>query len=497
VTTRDVAPRSARWAGLLVALAGVLHLPSLLRPLIDLDEGSYAAMACRLLAGGDVYRDAVENKLPGVFYVYKAVFAVFGRYDMVAIHVVVTLVAIATAFVVGAVARRSAGELAGRWAAALYIIYSAAYYPKMLAGNTEMFAVLPGALTVWCYLRARDGRSLAWLVAAGAAGALALMCKQVALASFAAVCADRAFSALRGTGRGEPVRALRDLALLASGFAAVCAGVVLHLRAIGVWDDAVFWTWTYVFHYYMPAGGAGGGFVTNLATSFLPFLACASPMVVLALRGRRDVPSVVYWWLAGNVAASLVGGRMYGHYFLLFVPALATFAGIGAPTLAAAQRRWLTRGLGVMAAGFFAFAVLLEVPTDSVWSPSPDYREAADYVAARTNRDDQIFVWGWFPALYVAADRCPSTRFVYTHIHSGNSTTVGDLGHSVPEAWDMLMADLEAAPPAFVLDTSPGQYTDYAFPPEHYERLWRFLAAHYTVDTTIAGVRIFRRATGR
>jgi len=166
-------------AGLVTGLACVLHAPSYVRPFMDIDEASLAAIGCRLVEGGRVYRDAVENKTPAIFYIYKAVFAVFGRYNMVAIHVAVTLSAIATALVIGAIAARYAGacnmplamkstgmtssavsaprdaERARRWAALLYVVFSASYYPKMLAGNTEMFAVLPAALTVWCYLRAR------------------------------------------------------------------------------------------------------------------------------------------------------------------------------------------------------------------------------------------------------------------------------------------------------------------------------------------------------
>jgi len=183
-----------------------------------------------------------------------------------------------------------------------YVIFSAAYYPKMLAGNTEMFAVLPAALCVWCYLRARDTR-FAWMVAAGACGALALACKQVALATFCAVLADRALTGLR-----EPLRALRDLALLFVGFAAVVIAIVLHLRAIGVLDDAAFWTWTYVVHYYMPSGNNDHSFVFNLATCFVPFVLVVSPCVYLAIRGRSRALSAIYWWLGGNVAASLVGG---------------------------------------------------------------------------------------------------------------------------------------------------------------------------------------------
>lgn len=476
--------------GWIIGLGCALHAPSWFRPFMDIDEGSYAGIACRLVEGGTVYRDGVENKFPGIFYLYKAVFAVFGRYNMVAIHAAVTLAAIATALVVGSIARRYAGDRAGRWAAALYVVFSAAYYPKMLAGNTEMFAVLPAALTVWCYLRARD-RGAVWYVAAGAAGAVALLGKQVALATFAAVLADRALTGLR-----EPLRALRDLALLTAGAAGVVIAMVLHLQRVGAWDDAVFWTWTYVLHYYMPSGTADHGFAYNLATSFLPFVITLSPLVYLAYRGKGRAQSALYWWLAGNVCAGLVGGRMYGHYFLLFVPALATLAGIGAARWLDdahwRERRWLIALVTAVAVGFFGVATIYEGATGSAFTPSPDYREASAYVRARTAPGDQIFVWGWFPALYQAADRCPSTRFVYTHILSGANASGAERNHNVPEAWDMLMRDLEAAPPAYILDTSPGDY-NFAFAPERYPRLWEFIAARYRVETTVAGVRMFRR----
>ncbi len=457
---------------------------------MDIDEASYAGIACRLLEGGAVYRDGVENKVPGIFYIYKAVFALFGRYNMLAIHLAVTTVAIATALVVAALARRCAGERAERWAATLYLVFSAAYYPKMLAGNTEMFAVLPASLTLWSYLRARD-RGAAWYLVAGVFGALTLLCKQVALATFAAVLADRAIHGLR-----DPLRAIRDLALLVIGFAIVVAAVVLHLQHQGAWDDAVFWTWTYVLHYYMPSGTADHGLLFNLATSLLPFLGCVSPLLYLAYRGRDRTLSALYWWLAGNVCASLVGGRMYGHYFLLFVPALATLAGIGAArwlddARVRERRRWIAL-ITALAAAFFLVATMYEGATGNAFVPSPDYREAAAYVRARTRASDQIFVWGWFPALYHAADRCPSTRFVYTHVLSGANRSGAERNHNVPEAWDMLMQDLTVAPPAYILDTSAGDY-NYTFPPERYPRLWQFITAQYRVEATIAGVRLFRR----
>ncbi len=113
---------------------------------------------------------------------------------------------------------------------------------------------------------------------------------------------------------------------------------------------------------------------------------------------------------------------------------------------------------------------------------------------ARTRPDDRLFVWGWFPALYVDADRCPASRFVYTHLLTGARSQSGATtrGHLVPEAWPMLMDDLTHARPAYILDTSPGRY-DYPFPPENYPPLARLLSSAYVLDADIEGIRIFKR----
>ena len=193
---------------------------------------------------------------------------------------------------------------------------------------------------------------------------------------------------------------------------------------------------------------------------------------------------------------------MYGHYFLLTVPPLSVLAGVGgAEWLTAAstgERRRLAALVSTMACGFLVAAWLFRGATDSWLGLHPDYRMASAYVRARTQPDDRLFVWGWFPALYVDADRCPASRFVYTHLLSGARSQAGATtrGHLVPEAWPMLLDDLRRARPAYILDTSPGRY-DYPFPPEQYPALARLLASDYRLETEIEGIRVFKRKDNR
>ena len=487
----------------MAAVTVVLRAPSFVYPIMDIDEGSYAAIACRMLTGGLPYRDGVENKFPAIFYLYTAVFGLFGRYDMRAVHAIAAVAAFATALVAGAIAatlvrRRGADEgvaRRARWlAAVLYAVFSTTYEPKLLAANTELFAALPASLAVLVYLRGR-GRPGA-LVVTGALAACALLFKQVAGLLLVALAADRL---IRGLVRRDLRRPATDVVLIGLGVAGVAGTVALIFWRQGILRDAVFWSWTYIFHHYMPAATASGGFVARLFKCFLPFALAMSPLLFLGRRVRWRGGALVVWlWLAAMTGAALIGGRMYGHYFLLTVPPLAVLAGVGGTEwLTAAStgdRRRLAALVAAMASSFLVVAWLFRGATDSWLGLSPDYRLASAYVRARTQPDDRLFVWGWFPALYVDADRCPASRFVYTHLLSGARAQSGATtrGHLVPEAWPMLLEDLARTHPAYILDTSPGRY-DYPFPPEQYPALAQLLTSAYQLETEIEGIRLFRR----
>lgn len=485
------------------AVTLVLRAPSFVYPIMDIDEGSYAAIASRMLTGGLPYRDGVENKFPAIFYLYTATFALFGRYNMRAVHAVAALAALGTSLAAGAIAatlarRRGADELAARrarWlAATLYAVFSTTYEPKLLAANTELFAVLPASLAVLVYLRAR-GRPGAFL-ATGALAACALLFKQVAGLLLVALAADLL---IRGALQRQLRRSLTDVILVGLGVVGVSGTVAVGFWRQGILHDAVFWSWTYVFHHYLPAAAESGGFVARLFKCFLPFALAMSPLLFLGRRVQwRGEALVVGLWLAAMTGAALIGGRMYGHYFLLTVPPLSVLAGVGGAewlkVASTGQRRRLTATVATMAVGFLIAAGLFRGATDSWIRLNPDYRRASAYVRERTQPDDRLFVWGWFPALYVDADRIPASRFVYTHLLSGARSQSGATtrGHLVPEAWPMLMEDLERARPAYILDTSPGRY-DYPFPPEQYPPLARLLSSSYRLETEIEGIRLFKR----
>ena len=81
----------------LILLFGfILRIPYLFHTMQDIDEGCHAAVAAALMDGGLPYLTAVDNKPPGIFYIYLVTFYLFGKYNMTAIHMVTFLWTLAT-----------------------------------------------------------------------------------------------------------------------------------------------------------------------------------------------------------------------------------------------------------------------------------------------------------------------------------------------------------------------------------------------------------------
>ena len=133
---------------LLFLLMILTRYPSFMHPLMDIDEGSYAAVASKMLDGGEPYKDGVENKTPIIFYIYYFIFYIFGNYNMLAIHLFTAFVVFFTGIAFFFLMRLFTKNIFISWLPALsFMLINSWYYPKMLAANTEIFTVLPSVLS--------------------------------------------------------------------------------------------------------------------------------------------------------------------------------------------------------------------------------------------------------------------------------------------------------------------------------------------------------------
>src|ERR671937_259148 len=141
--------------GAAVALA---HLPEFLHRLLDGDEAIYGSIAVLMNMGGDLYGPGgVDNKPPGVFWVYALTFRLSGAYQMTEILMMLPLVA-STLFM-----------LRRRWFWAGVLVVVAGAFRQSAAVNVLLLLVA----VFWLEPAGDRGRALILLAAGGTVALLA------------------------------------------------------------------------------------------------------------------------------------------------------------------------------------------------------------------------------------------------------------------------------------------------------------------------------------
>ncbi|NHN56783.1 hypothetical protein G9U51_13470 [Calidifontibacter sp. DB0510] len=467
-------PFGRLFVGSVLAVVVLTHLPGLVYELFDPDEAVLAEQAITLQHGGTLYTDAIDRKPPVPPWIYRGVFDLTGGTDLRWVHLLAALaVGLAALVVASDVSLRT--RAARVWAAGLVLAGSVAFTPTNgQAANFAHFALPFGAAAM--VLARRPGVRPALL--GGVLLALAVGCRQTWILG--------GLAALWSTARRP-----RDLAAYLLGAAAgACA--VLALSG----DPAAMLYWVFA---------GNGGFVSSapdaaelakgLAGNLgLQVLVAHGALLVLAARRWRDREVRDLWvWTLTALVAFVAGWRFYGHYFLQAIPPLAVIAApVGARLVSRA------RALTAAAVGIPALVAVGVAFAPGLVRDYPDASRVAAFVAAQTEPQDRVLVWGNLPELFWQANRMPAGGFVTADLvtgRSGNRAPGPTTYAGVPSrAREHFLAALRAHPPAVIVDTSTARLRQYdSYPMSSMPELARLVARDYTPIARIDGMTIYRR----
>jgi 4-amino-4-deoxy-L-arabinose transferase-like glycosyltransferase len=525
-----------------VAVAVLMRAPGLEVPVWNVDETVVAAIAAVTLDGGTPYRDWVDHRAPLTNLVYLIVFLLFGRYNMLAIHLVLLAMVAAMILLVYLLGRRLIGQAGAVVAALLFAVVSSAGFPAsdLFALNTEWGLALSTMLGMYLLVIALTTRpALLVAAAAGAVFGAAVLFKQPAIfdllaaAVFVLVVAWRPGGELAITSSRA---ALGRLVAMGLGALLVLGSLVVVVSAYGVWQEFVFYSFTYNTEYYA-APLSISGYLRNAAHAFLQaarplglgWLAVGGATLMLAglIRPsvsqrppRRPLQQLLLLWACGSFVGVAVSGRVFPHYFIQILAPWCLLAGFAVQKLASVfgeqMRKRLTPGVGraisfLALAGAVLWFVFLpwrqvtpsRIARQAGWVSGPSTEAVAEHLRQVTPPDSEIFVWGFYPIPYVLSDRLPASRFLYCTFITGANVGGGVSAQErpVPGAMDELLEDLERNRPLYIVDTSPGGFFGWGrYPPERYPRLWAFIEAEYRRDHGYRSLygeqsfRLYRRA---
>ena len=476
------------WAGLIAVIVLVAHLPSFVHRLLDGDEAVYGSIAALMNTGAQLYGPGgVDNKPPGIFWVYAATFQTAGTYNMTAIHAVGLAVIAATCVVVYLIGRDVAGARTGLLAALFYGVLTAAGNPRLLAANTELFMMLPLTASVLLMLRRRWVWSGLFLVAAGAFRQVAAV--NVILVLFAIFWLEPAGLQWRAASR------------FAGGLAVGLAAGALALLLTG--SLAGFWRWTVGSLYGYASTTWISSYVWERAKdSIVPFVVDMAVLwiaaIAVATRWRRlEVKErLVVVWLAVAMVGSIAAGHLSWHYFIQAMGPLAITAALCFERFS--LRRWVVSvtalGIALPAVGWWAFNFSADPLTYDFSIPTaPQHEAVAAYIHDHTSPGERVFVWGNWPALYAESDRLMASRFPgFLRGFARGSGIPPNNWDTTPDVWPQLKSDLDAHPPALIVDTAAAGWSDFLmYPMTNYPVLADLVASRYHEVARVDGVVIY------
>ena len=484
------ATKQVLWVVAAAAPVLIAHVPSFFHRLLDGDEAIYGSIAALMNLGDPLYaQGGVDNKPPGIFWVYAVTFRVFGMYQMTAVHAIALLAIAATCVLIFLVGRHLAGTRVGILAAIFYGVMTAAGNPRLLAANTEAFMMLPLTASLLLMLRRQWLWSGLLLAAAGVFRQSAAV--DVLLLPLAIVYFEPRESRVRGS------------ALFIGGLAAgLLAGAVL-IALTGSFSG--FWRWTIATLTGYASGNWAPGLVWARAKdSIVPFMIDMAVLwiaaVAWAVRWKKldSGQRLILAWLVVSMVGSLAGGHLSWHYFIQVMAPLALLAALGIDAALQSPRRKQVAlvaaiGFALPALGWGGYNVVADPLTYDFSSPVPQHQRVADYIRAHTRPSDRVFVWGDWPALYVESDRLMASRFPgFLRGFARGSNLPPNNWDTSPDVWPELKSDLERNPPVLIVDTAAAGWSDFAmYPMRNYPVLQDLVASRYHLIAVVDGVGIY------
>ncbi|MCH9651639.1 MAG: glycosyltransferase family 39 protein [Deltaproteobacteria bacterium] len=511
---------------LLFVVLCLLRMPHQDRPIRDVDESVSAIIATTWLEGGIPYRDAIDQRGPVTYLLYALTFLVAGANNMYAVHWLLLLLILVSAWVVFQLAKELRPGPSG-WAmafvAAAFLTIATYTYKRsqLLAFHTEwpgMLASAIGMLLLWRGIHRQRTREL-WL--SGISFGAAFLSKQPAVFDGAAA---GIFLLLLAWSRGRLfhkdhfVTTLKHAVALAGGFFAAVLACAAYFAAYGALGDFYLYYWQYNVEHYTavvplrdklsalnPWDHSRHYLRSNpllFVAGTLSCLAALKASLGASLHKRSlDGRFLLFLWLLFSYFGASYSGRNFGHYFIQILPPLCLLSAWFVVDLWQKAREFAPSRLGtwifrealvwvlILGLGSSVYRYRRDIALTNIWQPARTKVERQgllDYIRATTDSEDTIFVWGYNPEIYMLTPRRSATRYSNTNYLTGmlpwenHRPGVDTSEHIVEGAWDILFEELDANPPSLIIDTVPGNHRAYIkYPIEKFPRLEGYLQEHY------------------
>jgi hypothetical protein len=458
---------------LLAVLSLTLWLPVLDAVSLNPDESQYEATASYLVATGTPA--FLPNGAPGMFGLFKLATWLAGPYPIFVMRGLVMAIAFGIATMLFRIVYRETNRWCGLLSGLVFLHGVVPF--EGFTVNREWFAslVTVGGLSVYATIRRHERPRTWFLLASGFLCGMALWFKLQA--SFITLVVPVVLLVEAAVSRSAS-RLRDELPWFAAGGLAAGVAYLVPFSMNGTLGQFLEFMFTDVQVY---VGGNDAvvkpsyldRFFLDLPHRGLFLIAYALTAVVIVVwiarlfrpgDTSRRPGSAVSMFAAYLVFAMIcvqLGSRFYSHYYQLMLPAVAGLVGLAVHAVMRPTQARPARVTGLVVALLIVLQTVFVAGYEQL-APRPasmshngyKYVELTEYFKREAGAGDRLFVWGWAPEIYSLSRLEAASHITFCQYVVNDIPGFPDRP-SINEEWArMLMDELEATKPRFIVDAS-------------------------------------------
>lgn len=480
----------------LLLVSAIIALQARIRLLaipFERDEAGFAYIGHWLLNGKSLYVDMVDNKLPGLYFLYSVFTTLFG-YTPTGVHIGLLLANIASSVCLYFLIKRLYNEFVATLSTAFFILLVASPGVVGFAAHATQLLLpfaLGGWLLFWNGIYRR--RSILFLIAGFLLGTAFIIKQQsIVFGILAAVIWwPLRLRWMKAAAQRLPVK---EWILLGVGGLLPVALTVGYFAGTGRFEDLVFWSVS------QPASLANAFEISriDLFRNVFPgvwqgfqlmwvFALVAIGLIWYTIFNRGFSMFGVLLALTGLASVS-IGAAFYNHYFILALPGVAL--------LAAITIYWITLNLnnGLKSIPLLLALILIVWPlythSEYFFSPSfnsihqkaynqnmfPETERIGQELSRRVSPNGKIGVLGSEPGILVAANResCSKHLFMYPLLSDPETS---------PALQQEFINDIKTCMPEYIVwNTSTGSWAPGYDQIQMFTDLMEWIRQHYSTN---------------
>lgn len=413
---------------------------------LHVDESLFMFVGDTIIHGSIPYRDFIDNKPPGIFYLNALIFLFFSK-SFYASRITLFIFNALSALIIYFLGKDMWREDVGRISSILFLV---GIYNPLLDGYfvlTEQFMIFFGLLGVFIFLKSHHWT---YLLLAGFSWGIATLFKQSGIL-FLLIVFIYYFLAMRNSKNRNSIYiyiSIKSLFLISFAFFIPIFICILYFYRMGALYDFLFW----VFIYFIE-GNYGIKF--NLWSLFLPSLTLS----IIWISAIISVIIIIYNFLTNNfknndlfiviwllLFSSTLIIRQFGHYLIQILPPLCILASITLKKLiplfylknikGAFSRKEIANILilvcitAMTLSTFFATIYFIGNIASYSFQDINVQLNASNFIISHTSPNEKIFSYNGDCSIYLFSNRVPPIKYLYLPLVIDNEAIIEQLNKS-------------------------------------------------------------------